>query len=369
MARLPASRVARDAAQAEADGFDAVLWPDHLMAWHAAPLWKQEYTPLARRQADPHEYLNVVACVAAAAATTSTVYLGSGVTDLVRTHPATVAQQYLSLHHLSGGRAVLGVGAGEGENLLPYGLSTARTVARLEEGLEIIRALWTATAPVTRDSPFWPLRGATLGLGPVGDSYPPIWVAAHGPRMLDITARLGDGWLPMLMPPERYRQGLATIRATRERNGIRRDFTPALWTYVCYGESREHCLALFESPMYKTLALLLPPREFEELGYRHPLGDAGLTDFVPTWHDGDELLAITSAVPPELVARCILHGSLDDIEDQLLALHTAGMEVAVLGNVSFLSDAARVRPSYAAQRELAQRIRARTGRRTTTGMT
>lgn len=358
MSRLPAARVGLDSAQAESDGLDLVLWPDHLMAWHAAPLWQPRYTPLAGRQPNPHEYLNVVACLAAAAAATSTVTLGSGVTDLVRTHPATIAQQYLSIHHLSGGRALLGVGAGEGENLLPYGLSPSRSVARLEEGLEIIRLLWSSGEPVTRESPFWPLRDAVLGLGAVDGTYPPIWVAAHGPRMLDITARLGDGWLPMRLTPDAYRSGLRTISAAR-RHAARSDpFTPAMWSYVCYGESRDDCLRLFESPMYKTLALLRPPHEFEEFGVPHPLGAAGLDGFVPTWLDERRTLELTESVPVELVARTILHGSVDDIEADLSALHDAGMQTAVLANVSFLTDRHRVRPSFEAQVELARRVRA-----------
>lgn len=357
MSRLPAERVASDTRQAEEDGFDYVLWPDHLMAWHAAALWQDRYTPLARYQADPHQYLNVVTCIAAAAAASGRAVLGSGVTDLLRTHPATLAQQYLSLHHLSGGRAVLGIGAGEGENLVPYGVDNARSVARLEDGIEIIRALWEADGPVTRESPWWPLRDAVLGLGPVPDhGFPPIWIAAHGPRMLDLTGRLADGWLPMLMPPDSYRAGLARITAARERAGRTGTFTPALWSYVCYGESREDCLRLFESPLYKTFALLLPAREYEAFGIPHPLGSSGLGDFVPTWLDEEQTLAITDKVPVELVARCVLHGTVDDIEADLDALHEAGTQVAVLGNVSFLTDRSRVRSSYAAQRELVHRV-------------
>jgi phthiodiolone/phenolphthiodiolone dimycocerosates ketoreductase len=360
MSRLPARRVASDTAAAEQDGFDCVLWPDHLMAWHAAALWHEQYTPLARIQPDPHQYLNAVTCIATAATATTRVTLGSGVTDVIRTHPATLAQEYLSLHHLSGGRALLGLGAGEGENLVPYGVSETRAVARLEDGLEIIRLLWQAEGPVSRESRWWPLRDAVLGLGPVPDrGFPPIWLAAHGPRMLELTGRLADGWLPMLTTPEAYRAGLAVIGAARQHAGRAAPFTPALWSYVCYGASRADCLELFDSPMFKTLALLLPPREYEAAGLPHPLGAAGLTEFIPARLDEQQILELTASVPVELVARCVLHGTVDDIEADLDALHAVGMEVAVLGNVSFLTDRNRVRPSYAAQQELARRVAAR----------
>jgi phthiodiolone/phenolphthiodiolone dimycocerosates ketoreductase len=360
MSRLPAQRVAYDTGQAELDGFDYVLWPDHLMAWHAAPLWQEQYTPLARFQRDPHQYLNVITCIATAATASTRVILGSGVTDVMRTHPATVAQQFLSLHHLSGGRALLGLGAGEGENLTPYGISTTQPVARLEDALEIIRLLWEAEEPVSRASPWWPLQDAVLGLGPVPDrGFPPIWLAAHGPRMLGLAGRLADGWLPMLMTPEEYRAGLEVINAARQGAGRSTPFTPAVWSYVCYGESRAACLTMFDSPMFKTLALLLPPQVYEAAGIPHPLGSAGLGAFIPTRLNEEQILKATAMVPPELVAKCVLHGTVDDIEDDLDALYSAGMQVAVLGNVSFLTDRDRVRPSFAAQRELVSRIASR----------
>jgi phthiodiolone/phenolphthiodiolone dimycocerosates ketoreductase len=360
MSRLPAERVASDTAQAELDGFDYVLWADHLMAWHASTLWREQYTPLARFQLDPHQYLNVITCIATAAAGTTRAVLGSGVTDVMRTHPATLAQQFLSLHHLSGGRALLGLGAGEGENLVPYGIATTQAVAKLEDALEIIRLLWEAEAPVSRESRWWPLRDAVLGLGQVpGRGFPPIWLAAHGPRMLDLAGRFADGWLPMLMTPQAYRAGLAVITEARRRAGRNAPFTPALWSYVCYGASRADCLELFDSPMFKTLALLLPPREYEAVGLPHPLGADGLRDFIPTRFDEQQILEVTSRVPVELVARCVLHGTVDDIEADLDALHAAGMEVAVLANISFLTDRNRVRSSFAAQRQLARRIASR----------
>jgi alkanesulfonate monooxygenase SsuD/methylene tetrahydromethanopterin reductase-like flavin-dependent oxidoreductase (luciferase family) len=108
--------------------------------------------------------------------------------------------------------------------------------------------------------------------------------------------------------------------------------------------------------MYKTFALLLPASDFEALGRPHPLGASGLGGFIPTRLDEEQILRLTADVPVELVARCVLHGTVDDVHDDLRALQVAGMDVAVLGNVSFLTDRAQVRPSFAAQRELVARV-------------
>jgi phthiodiolone/phenolphthiodiolone dimycocerosates ketoreductase len=359
MSRLPASRVTEETRRAESDGATCVLWPDHLMAWHAQTLWSERYTPLARRQKSPHEYLNVVACIAAAGSATSTVRVGAGVTDVQRTHPAVLAQQYLTVHHLSSGRCILGLGAGEGENLAPYGIHPTKPIGMLEDALEIIRLLWESEGPVDFDSSFWPLRGAVLGLGPVAEAgFPAIWLAGNGPRMLDIVGRLADGWIPMLMKPGDYAQRLAVIDKARERVGRTGNFEAALYSYVCYGKSKDDCLELFESPMYKSLALLLPAQEFEALGVPHPLGESGgLQGFVPTWFSDEELLETVGKVPAELVAKIILHGSVDEVMDELQALSEAGVQTAVLANVSFLTDADRVRDSFAAQSQVLSRFR------------
>jgi phthiodiolone/phenolphthiodiolone dimycocerosates ketoreductase len=353
MSRLPGQRVIDDSVRAEADGADVLLWPDHLMAWHSEAVWTTRYTPLAEHQKNPHEYLGAVPCIAAAAAATRTIRVGSGVTDVMRTHPAVLAQQYLTLHHLSGGRCILGLGVGEGENIVPYGIKMSSPVGTLEEALSIIRLLWESDEPVDQDSPNWPLRGAVLGLGAVpGVGYPPVWVAGNGPRMLDIVGRLADGWLPMLMPPDQYAKRLGLIDRARRSAGVTRPFEPALWTYVCYGQSREDCLALFDSPMYKSLALLLSADAFAEFGMEHPLAAGGLRSFVPTWYDTDALLDLVARVPVEAVAKVVLHGSFDDIVGDLLAFGAAGVRTVVLANVSFLTDGNRVGPSFRAQREL-----------------
>src|SRR4029450_3143063 len=92
--------------------------------------------------------------------------LGTGVTDPVRPHPAVLAQSFLTLDHATGGRAVLGIGAGEAENVVPLGLRYERTASRLIEAVEVIRLLWSTTEPVDFAGDHFALRNAILGLEP-----------------------------------------------------------------------------------------------------------------------------------------------------------------------------------------------------------
>ncbi|MFQ5517274.1 MAG: LLM class flavin-dependent oxidoreductase [Acidimicrobiia bacterium] len=351
----PARGVIAAAKQQEAAGFASVWWPDHLMAWHPQSLWDTEFTPLAYRQPNAHVFLDTISCMTAAAVSTDSILIGSSVTDPVRRHPAVLAQEFLSLDHFSEGRTIFGIGTGEGENALPYGLSIAKPASRLEEALEIIRLLWEADGPIDYDSQFWPHRDAVMGLGPVADSrFPPIWVAAHGPRMLDITGRLADGWLPTLLAPEDYRNRLDAILAARDAVGVERPFEAGLWAYTCVGESREDCMQMFELPMYKVIALQLPSSVFEAHGVEPPLGAGsyGFNDFIPSRYSREAILELVERIPPEVVAEAILHGSVDDIVSDLRRLEAAGCQHAVLWNISFLTDVARLGPSFRAQAEI-----------------
>src|SRR5918996_3377978 len=107
----------------EERGFDVIWWPDHLMGWPPQSLWTPEHAPLAAVMANPHMYFDPVAAIAAAAQVTSVIQLGVAVTEPVRNHPAQLARAWLTLDHLTAGRAILAIGAGEGENITPYGLA------------------------------------------------------------------------------------------------------------------------------------------------------------------------------------------------------------------------------------------------------
>jgi phthiodiolone/phenolphthiodiolone dimycocerosates ketoreductase len=140
--------------------------------------------------------------------------LGVSVTDTGRRNPAVTAQAAATLHLLSRGRAILGIGMGEREGNEPYGVNWSKPVARFEEALATIRALWNSNGElVKRDSPFFPLRDAVFDLPPYRGKWPEIWIAAHGPRMLRATGRYGDAWFPAFPHrPEDYGQRLEIVR-------------------------------------------------------------------------------------------------------------------------------------------------------------
>ena len=147
--------------------------------------------------------------------------LGTSVTDVGRRNPAVTAQAAATLHLLTRGRAILGIGTGEREGNEPYGVDWSKPVARFEEAMATIRALWNSGGElVSRDSPFFPLHNAIFALPPYRGKWPEIWIAAHGPRMLRATGRYADAWFPALISPAeglRGRPGKGPCRRLRRR--------------------------------------------------------------------------------------------------------------------------------------------------------
>jgi alkanesulfonate monooxygenase SsuD/methylene tetrahydromethanopterin reductase-like flavin-dependent oxidoreductase (luciferase family) len=133
--------------------------------------------------------------LALAAAQTQQVTVGTFVMNVMNRHPALVARMASTLHIASGGRLVLGIGIGGApKEHEAYGMDfppAPDRVDRLEEAVAVIRALWTG-GPVTRPSPFYPLRDATAY--PVPDPPPRIVVGGETRPGAALAARIGDGW-------------------------------------------------------------------------------------------------------------------------------------------------------------------------------
>jgi alkanesulfonate monooxygenase SsuD/methylene tetrahydromethanopterin reductase-like flavin-dependent oxidoreductase (luciferase family) len=130
-----------------------------------------------------------------AAAQTSQVTIAPFVINVMNRHPAVLARMASTLQIASGGRLILGIGiGGHPKEHAAYGIDfppPPERVARLEEAVAVMRALWTG-GPVTRESPFYPLTEAYAR--PVPTPPPPIVVGGETPAGARLAARIGDGW-------------------------------------------------------------------------------------------------------------------------------------------------------------------------------
>jgi alkanesulfonate monooxygenase SsuD/methylene tetrahydromethanopterin reductase-like flavin-dependent oxidoreductase (luciferase family) len=140
------------------------------------------------------------------ASRTERIRIGTNVLGLPYRHPTVTSKMAETLHRLSGGRLILGMGGG-GNNteFRSWGLearSPGEKVDALQEAIELIRALWTEQEVTYEGFHF---RTEEAQLEPKPETPIPIWVGAYGRRSIAVTGRLADGWIPSMtyMPPDR----------------------------------------------------------------------------------------------------------------------------------------------------------------------
>ncbi|TAK32945.1 MAG: LLM class flavin-dependent oxidoreductase [Chloroflexota bacterium] len=347
----PLDNVIRLAQRNEEQGYEIAWWPDHLMGFYPSSLWTPDLTDMALTQENPHLYLDPFVAMAAAGLHTKTIKIGTLVTEPLRRHPAVLAQSFLSVDHASKGRCIAGIGTGEGLNTLPYGIPFDKPVSRLAEALKIIRMLWETDQPVSYEGEFWTLKDAVLGLGPYNPGkYPPIWVASHGPRMLEITGQFGDGWIPQMLDPQEYGSKLKQIRqaagkAGRDPNAIRAGLTALL----VIAKTHEEAHKLLENPFVKVLSVLFPSDMYlKYAGVPHPLGHPfnGFNSWIPTRFSREAALEVIDKIPSEVVHETIFHGSPEDLAEQVINFGHQGMQHAALWNMTYCAGMDHLRPSF-----------------------
>ncbi|UMB72491.1 LLM class flavin-dependent oxidoreductase [Mycobacterium paraterrae] len=333
---------------AAANRVDSFWVPDHLNGLFPRSLWQQKYCGAARIVPSLDAYMEPWTMLGHLAARNriGRLRLGVAVTDSGRRNPAVTAQAAVTLHHLTRGRAILGIGPGEREGNQPYGVDWSRPVSRFEEAVATIRALWDSKGElINRDSPYFPLHNALFDLPPYRGEWPEIWIAGHGPRMLRTVGRYADGFLPAFAQrPEDYAQRLEAVRGAASDAG--RDplkIVPALWMPVITGGNQQDVDDALDSEMVRIGGLNFPDEMYARHGAQHPLGRgfSGGQDILP--HDIDEATALSyvEQIPQALLRDAALTGRPKDILEQAADWRDHGVRYLVLSNVSPLQRSLR----------------------------
>jgi alkanesulfonate monooxygenase SsuD/methylene tetrahydromethanopterin reductase-like flavin-dependent oxidoreductase (luciferase family) len=176
-------------------------------------------------------FLDTWTLLSVIAARTNAVRVSPNVANLPLRPPGVLARSVASLDLLSGGRVELGLGAGAFWDAIEAvggrRLTQGQAIKALEEGIRIIRATWAPSGTVRVDGEFHRSWGAHAGPAPAHDVA--IWIGAVKPRMLALTGRAGDGWLPSspYVGPEQLAEANARIdevavAAGRDPSAVRR---------------------------------------------------------------------------------------------------------------------------------------------------
>ena len=229
-------------------GFDSAWLNDHLLASYPAP--------------DSASQLEAWTTLAALAAETERIEIGTLVSSNTFRNPALLAKMATTVDIISGGRLVLGLGAGWTEREHEaYGLEfgTARERAeRLEESLQVITKLWSGE-PATFDGKYYTLKDAPLAPQPVRKPHPPILIGGQGKKwIVPLVGRYADRWnANPPVSPEGFKERVAIIEAE------------------CAKEKRDPCPSRF-SKFFQLMTITNVPfvGSAIELGARVAIGDA-----------------------------------------------------------------------------------------------
>ena len=171
--------------------------------------------PRARAEAMRTTWYDTVATLGFLAAATAHVRLLSHVFILPYRHPLLSAKAFATLDALSGGRVILGVGAGhlEGE-FETLGIDFKRRGKLLDEAIDLVKAAFRDEF-VDFDGATWKVHEMGLRPRPVQSPRPPVWVGGSTPGALRRAALRGDGWLPQGTPRAELPAAIDLIRKTR----------------------------------------------------------------------------------------------------------------------------------------------------------
>lgn len=312
---------------AEKAGFDTVWLPDHFVDVNGDKL-------------EPWTVLSAISMK------TKRVRLGSAVTDVQRSHPSRTAHAVANLDVISRGRAVLGIGAGEAMNIIPYGLpwdDAVGRVARLEEGIRLIKLLWSSSRQQSAnfEGQYYHLKDAFLSQPPRQKPHPPIFVGAFSSkRALQVVGRLGNGWYAWLNTPDTFRTrwqiiSQAAIAVGRSPNEI---------------EPASHIMmAIPRKPSERNEALkgakatlAMEKTILKSYGQSSPIAHYQRLSVLP--HDLPKITEAAELIPDDIVEKTMAIGGIEEIEEKIQSLSKAGVRHFAIADLLAPRSARRTMP-------------------------
>jgi probable F420-dependent oxidoreductase len=207
--------------RAEALGFDSLWVSDQVVIPSALqpsyPYGTTRHYDIAANE----NFFEALSVLTFLAGRTSRVHLGTSVLVLPYRQPLLVAKQWATLDALSGGRTILGVGAGfMREQFEALGMDTFdRRGVATDEAIRLCCAAWAPGAEVAFTGEVYRCQPVRFLPKPARPGGLPIWVGGNGRRSIRRAAELGDGWHVVRVGLDELRTGVATLHALLERNG------------------------------------------------------------------------------------------------------------------------------------------------------
>jgi probable F420-dependent oxidoreductase len=172
-----------------------------------------------QQRLDDKPYYHPMATLTYVSAVTTRITLGTSVMVLPYHNPVELAKYAATLDQLSGGRLILGIGAGGMvEEFEALGIPTSQRATLTNEAIVIMKELWTKERAAYQ-SRRWSFEDIRFSPKPAQKPHIPIWVGGASEGAKRRAATLGDGWHPNGMTPESFKDGCDEVRALAEKAG------------------------------------------------------------------------------------------------------------------------------------------------------
>ena len=225
-ASASADGIANLAARAEELGFDSVWVSDHIAIPTSIESQYPYGPPGSFTPEHTQNFWEAFAVLAFVAGMTKRVELGTSVIVLPQRPPLLIAKQWATLDQLSGGRAILGVGAGwmrEEFEALGFGHTFAPRGKATDEAINLFRAAWTTNGPIEAHGEVYDVDPVLMWPKPARLGGLPIWIGGHGKRSIRRAAELGDGWQPLRISVEELSGHIGYLHEQLQRYNRRPD--------------------------------------------------------------------------------------------------------------------------------------------------
>ena len=266
------------------------------------------------------------------AAQTTQIDVGSAVFQIPGRTPANTAMTAATLDSLSGGRFRLGLGvSGPQVSEGWHGVRFTKPLQRTREYVSIVR-MALARQRVTFDGEFFTLplpdgpgKALTLTVHPVREHIP-LYLAAIGPKNLELAGEIADGWLAIFFSPEQAADSMAHIAAGRERAGLTLDgFDVVPSVPVAFGDDIEQCA----NTIRPYAALYIGGMGSKEMNFYNQLasrmGFEAEADDIQAKYMSKDYRGAAGAVPLGFIDQTSLIGPRERVRDRLAAYAEAGV--------------------------------------------
>lgn len=276
LADMPTGDPAVVAKRAEELGFESYWLPEH----GVIPQGSCDVYPGKKAAEPPPEYIfklpDPLIGLSRAAATTTSIKLGTGIALVPERNPLLAAIEIASLDHYSGGRFLYGIGAGWNEpECTVLGGDFAHRWTQTKEAIHVMKKLWTGEY-VEHHGKYWNFPPTICLPRPVQRPHPPVLLGSIGsPNVYKRVAEWGDGWLPFCTDPQEIADGKAEIA--------------------------KYAKAAGRDPARLTMTAFAPPGLYRTASDTKALAQAG-ADSVVIWLDGGKSQAGTLAELESLAA-------------------------------------------------------------------